>query len=222
MRIPKTSARVSVSALSAAVLGACALDDTHGTDSDRLFPTARIVLPFDGAARDGPSPAGERRRRFHHGIEVDLSGTAGEFDLSDGIGRTDYSVVHGSLAYRFGIEASRVEVKGLVGVATDRIDLSDNPMVDVEESYFGPMFGVETRVRARDWFEPYARATWSLMERASSSSQLEFGAVFPVVDEFELFVAYRHWRGLYGDAVPVDRDLDARWRGIAIGFGVQF
>lgn len=206
----------------ALALAACASSDVNGRDKDRLFPMARVVLDLDEPRGEpGEPPYRDSHRRFRQGLELEVSGTAGDFVLDNGVGPTDYTVVHGSAAYRAGFAGSRVQGFGLVGLAIDRIDLSGNALATNDESFFGPMFGFEGRLRVRDWFSPYLRLTGFLMEQGSFAEQFETGVVFTPGERFEGFVAFRRWEAEYGDAAPFGRDLQLEWRGLVLGFGVR-
>lgn len=198
------------------MVAACESSDVRGHDKDRVFPTLRVVFETPE-----PEVEGERPGRFRQGLEIEASGTAGNFELDGGVGATDYRVLHGSAAYRFGFAGSRAQFFGLVGVGIDRLDLSDNPVATTEESFFGPMFGFEGRFLVREWMSPYVRLSGFVLEEGSHGSHLEAGLLFPAFERTEAFVAFRRWRTEYGNAGPFGRDLDLEWRGVVLGFGMR-
>lgn len=194
--------------------------EVEGRAKDRIFPTGRVIFDLDEGAPAEPKE-GERGRRFFQGFEFNGTGTRGDFVLDKGLGRADFRILNGSVAYRFGVQGRRGYFHGLVGLSLDALRVDNNPTVDISETYFGPMFGFEGRIRLRDWLHPYMREQISFLEQGSNSNQWEIGLMFTPIERVDFFAAFRRWDGYYGDAAPNGVDLDLEWRGVVLGAVVR-
>lgn len=209
-----------VLSVAASVLASCgglfSSADTRARDRGLVFPTGRAEWRFDERDGDG------RRAQFEQGVEAEMSFASGAFDVSNGVGRTDYDLLHGGIAYRAGPSWTWGELHGLAGLMAQRLEFDGSPAATRSETYVGPMLGGEARFRPIDRLALYGRGVLGHLESGSYSTWWEVGAAFEVASRVELLAAFRRWDAEYGSFAPLGRDANLDFEGLVLGVAVRF
>ena len=204
------------------LLPACNLGtDIKGTDSTPIALALRMRAPL-GLEEKGAAKEPLR-------IELSAETALGDFRQKSSGVSTDYQLVQLGADLRYSLSRGKdYSLDFLGGLIWNRAEIefpSGGGRIKSDRIGLGPQVGLELDYRFTPEFEAYGRATYGvLLGDLGASGQAEAGLRYKALEQFHVFLAYRHWRYRNEDVLGHQGvgDLDLSSNGFLLGAEIRF